>query len=259
MVLAGVEPEAVTLVLIAISISLLYVAGMFLNDAFDQEFDRKYRAERPIPAGEITGSAVYKVGFGLMASGLVLLFAVFPRTEVVAFGMVLSSLIIVYDWSHKKITASPVLMALCRVLVYFCAAAAVGGAFGSAVIGGAAVLMAYMIGLSYVAKQENFKEIRNLWPLVLLFAPFVFTGRTLAMLGQGSFLYLLFLGWVIYSLSHLLRKPKNIPRSVVSLIAGISLLDGLLMVSVISSSVWPWFGVAGFGLTVFLQRFVPGT
>ena len=49
---------------------------MFLNDAFDQEFDRKYRPERPIPSGEITGSTVYKIGFALMAGGLVLRFVI---------------------------------------------------------------------------------------------------------------------------------------------------------------------------------------
>ena len=258
-ILAGTLPNVISLVLIAGSISLLYISGMFLNDAFDQEFDRKYRAERPIPTGEIRGAAVYKIGFALMFSGLLVLFVSFPRADAVAFGLGLSSLIVVYDWSHKRISGSPVLMALCRVMVYFCAAAAAGRPASVDVIGGAAVLMAYMIGLSYVAKQENFKEIRNLWPLLFLLAPFLYTARILVRFDPATFIYALFLGWTFYALKHLLRKPKNIPRSVVSLIAGISLLDGLLIASVAPESIWAWWSIAGFGLTILFQRYVPGT
>jgi len=186
MILAGAVPDPIRLTLISLSISLLYISGMFLNDAFDQEFDRKYRPERPIPSGEISGAAVYKIGFGLMVSGLVILFAAFPQTEVVLWGMMLAGLIVFYDWCHKKTAASPVIMALCRVGVYFCAAATVGSAMGSRVVWGAAVLMAYMIGLSYVAKQENFTEIQNLWPLLLLAAPFVYAAGLLRRVDSES-------------------------------------------------------------------------
>ena len=37
-----------------LGMSLLYTGGMFLNDAFDEEFDRQRRAERPIPTGKIS-------------------------------------------------------------------------------------------------------------------------------------------------------------------------------------------------------------
>ena len=117
-ILAGAVPDLIRLTLIALAISLLYVSGMFLNDAFDQEFDRRYRPERPIPSGEISGAAVYKIGFALMVLGLVILFASFPQTGAVFWGMVLAALIVFYDWSHKKTAASPVIMALCRVAVY---------------------------------------------------------------------------------------------------------------------------------------------
>jgi 4-hydroxybenzoate polyprenyltransferase len=35
------------LVPLMLSLSLCYVAGMFLNDAFDREFDARHRPERP--------------------------------------------------------------------------------------------------------------------------------------------------------------------------------------------------------------------
>jgi len=50
----------------------------------------------------------------------------------------------------------------------------------------------------------------------------------------------------------------NVPRAVVSLIAGISLLDALLIAGYGRADL-AWIAVATFVLTVLLQRFVPGT
>src|SRR5436190_19900248 len=48
--------------------SLLYAGGMYLNDAFDVEFDRQHRRERPIPSGATPLPAVWTLGcFGLIA------------------------------------------------------------------------------------------------------------------------------------------------------------------------------------------------
>ncbi len=264
-ILSGSVPNPVTFPLLIGGMCLLYVSGMFLNDAFDQEFDRKYRPERPIPAGEISGRRVYAIGFALMASGLTALFLAALLTghggiEVVVWGIGLAALIVYYDFRHKRDPASPVIMALCRVAVYFCAASVAGGtALSSAVLGGAGVLMAYMIGLTYVAKQETLAEIRNMWPLLFLSAPFIYTASMLPPLDLRSVQFPLFFGWVLWALSHLVRHPKHIPRAVVSLIAGISLLDGLLMASAGGAVDWSWFGLAGFLLTLFFQRYVPGT
>jgi 4-hydroxybenzoate polyprenyltransferase len=54
------------------------------------------------------------------------------------------------------------------------------------------------------------------------------------------------------------RKKGDIPRAVVSLIAGISLLDALL---VAGSGSFALAGVAlaGFGVTLFFQRYISGT
>ena len=49
-----------------VATSMFYVAGMFLNDAFDRDFDSQCRPERPIPSGEVTSRKVFTVGFGLL-------------------------------------------------------------------------------------------------------------------------------------------------------------------------------------------------
>src|SRR5436305_13855035 len=42
--------------------TLLYMGGMYLNDAFDAEFDQQHRQERPIPSGAIRASFVWALG-----------------------------------------------------------------------------------------------------------------------------------------------------------------------------------------------------
>jgi 4-hydroxybenzoate polyprenyltransferase len=54
------------------------------------------------------------------------------------------------------------------------------------------------------------------------------------------------------------RQPGDVPRAVVSLIAGISLLDAVLIAGAGEFST-AWLAVAGFALTLVLQRFVAGT
>jgi hypothetical protein len=56
--------------------SLLYVAGMYLNDAADATFDRQHRRERPIPAGHIAEKLVWRIGFGMLAAGSLLVIGV---------------------------------------------------------------------------------------------------------------------------------------------------------------------------------------
>ena len=47
---------------IQLGASLLYLGGMFLNDAFDAEFDRQHRPERPIPSGLIMIEGASEIG-----------------------------------------------------------------------------------------------------------------------------------------------------------------------------------------------------
>src|SRR5690348_3930760 len=68
-VLAGSEPSGTAFIATVVGLSLVYTAGMFLNDAFDSDFDRRFRKDRPIPAGEIGSREVFAVGFGLLALG----------------------------------------------------------------------------------------------------------------------------------------------------------------------------------------------
>lgn len=263
--LTGVSVAPGPLAFLALALSLFYIGGMYLNDAFDREIDARERPERPIPAGLVKATTVFAAGYGLLAAGLAALAAEAAWTgqrgyaSTILSGLALAGLIVFYDARHKANPWSPLLMGLCRVLVYATAAFAVAGRLGAAVVIGATVLLSYLIGLTYVAKQENLAALRNLWPLVFLAAPFVYGIPALTGGRTGAALYLGFLAWVCYGVWLLVRPGRaDIPRAVVSFIAGISLLDGLLMAGAGAPGAAAW-GAGGFGLTLFLQRYVRGT
>jgi 4-hydroxybenzoate polyprenyltransferase len=145
------------------------------------------------------------------------------------------------------------------VLVYVTAGLAIAYELPSGLLLGAFLLLCYLIGLTYVAKQETLGEVRNLWPLLFLAAPVVYALATASANVGATLLVLVFVAWVGLALWFLRRRqPGDVPRAVVSLIAGISLLDAVLIAGAGNLPV-AWLAVAGFALTLVLQRFVPGT
>jgi UbiA prenyltransferase family len=260
----GSIADARTVPLIA-ALSLFYVAGMYLNDAYDADIDARERPERPIPSGEVSAETVFTVGFAMMAVGLALLFwvgfgvAAGSGIGPAMGGLGLGAAIVLYNRRHKDNPLSPVLMGLCRVLVYVTAGLAVADELPRALLTGALLLLCYLIGLTYVAKQETLGEVRNLWPLLFLGAPLVYAVLTALESPTAALLSLAFVLWVGVALWFLRRRqPVDVPRAVISLIAGISLLDAVLIAGAGALSV-AWLAVAGFALTLALQRFVPGT
>lgn len=136
---------------VTVAASLLYTAGMFLNDAFDRRFDAAHRSDRPIPAGDVSPAEVFGAGIALLALGNLWLALTSPRTTL-AWGLALSAAILYYDWRHKRDPLGPLAMGVCRGLVYCVAGAAVSGAMASAVLAGAAVVTVYVLGLTFVAR-----------------------------------------------------------------------------------------------------------
>src|SRR5438309_693506 len=133
--------------LLFLGAGLLYTGGMFLNDAFDTEFDRQRRPSRPIPSGAITREMVWVWSFGLLASGSLLLAFISKVTGILALALL--ACIVLYNDTHKAITASPWLMGLCRFWLYVIAGSAgVWGVNGWPIWCGFA-LGFYIVGLSY--------------------------------------------------------------------------------------------------------------
>ena len=256
-VLAGASGFGPEFAVMLLAFSLFYTGGMFLNDAFDAAFDAAQRPERPIPSGEVSGREVFGTGYGMMAGGVALLawIGVAPALA----GLTLATAITYYDWNHKGNVFSPVVMGICRVLVVVGAGLCTTLALPAALWIGAALMLCYLIGLTYVAKQENLGKVENLWPLAFLAAPVAY-GAWLALSQPvvGLF-WLLFSGWMLVALWFLRRRAKgDIARAVVSLIAGISLLDAMLIAGT-GSVALAGLALAGFGVTLFFQRYIAGT
>jgi 4-hydroxybenzoate polyprenyltransferase len=253
----GANASTLSVIILIAGIALMYTAGMFLNDAFDADFDRQFRPERPIPSGQVTPTSVFAAGFGFLAVGALLIAGTSIRADGGLSALALAAVIVFYDWWHKENPAGPLVMGLCRMLVYITAALAVTGTVNAAVTGAALVALCYLIGLTYVAKQETLGRVRNLWPLGFLAVPFVY-GVPAALRDPASAVVLVaLLIWVLYALSFLRPGVRAIGKAVGYLIAGICLLDGFFVAE--QAPVLAAFAVGAFALTLCFHRVVPGT
>lgn len=264
-VLAGSTPTPLRFGLLLLAISLFYIAGMYLNDAFDRHFDASAYPERPIPSGAVAAGTVFTVGFLGLGAGELLLIIVGYGVDggqgwtPVAAGLCLAATIVYYNMHHKRNPLGPLLMSLCRALVYLTTALAVAPAVSRQVWWGVGLLMAYVVGLSYVAKQETLARLTHIWPLAFLSAPFVY-GAVAGWRGLMALsVYAGFLAWVSSALWRLIRHSQtDVRESVLTLIAGIALLDALL----IALARDPWLAALAVGgalLTRLAHRLVPGT
>ncbi|MGB7768458.1 MAG: UbiA family prenyltransferase [Verrucomicrobiia bacterium] len=256
--LAGGETYA-NLPFLFFGVTALYLGGMFWNDAFDVDFDRQHRPQRPIPSGAISLPAVWGWGLAWLALGVLSLIAIGKTTGALA--VVLLVCIVVYDATHKVITLSPWLMGACRFWIYVVAASAAGWGVNGWPIWCGLALALYAAGLGHLARLENSRRPIPYWPLALLIVPVV-----LAMLMDGgenrdpaiwlSFIVVL---WVARCLRPIFQAGAvNVGRVVSGLVAGIVFVDWLAVAPGCSRELSFLF-LALFGMTLGLQRFVPAT
>jgi 4-hydroxybenzoate polyprenyltransferase len=238
--------------------TFLYIGGMYLNDAFDADFDRQHRKERPIPSGGINFSTVCILGLLWLALGVVCLFWMGLVTGALAVALAAS--ILIYDAVHKVITFSPLLMGGCRFLVYLVAAsAAADGVTGWSIWCGLA-LAAYVAGLSFVARRESARAPVEYWPLAFLAVPIVLaifmnTGEY----RKNAALISLVMGlWTLRCLRPVLwSAERQIGRTVSGLLAGIVFVDWLAVADAPRNLSLIFLVL--FGLALLFQKFVPAT
>jgi len=238
--------------------TLVYVGGMFLNDACDAAFDTQHRRERPIPAGAISRQAVWGWSALLLVAGTGMLGWLGREPAILALQLL--ACVVLYDVFHKQLDWSPVLMAACRLFLVLTAAASGAQGVDGLAIWSAAVLACYIIGLSYLARRESAPGLIRYWPLGLLAAPLVLAFivndgffREKAMVASAMVAL-----WVLRCLRPTFwQSPPNIGKTVSGLLAGICLVD-LLAVADQPPQVGVCF-FACFGLALLCQRFVPAT
>lgn len=119
--IANLNAPAIFVCLVLAS-SLIYSAGMVLNDYYDRDIDAQQRPNRPIPSGAIAPQTAMLAGYGMLLVGcLVALlggyvyvdYAAIPwRGGVVA--LALSVCVVAYDAVLKRTFLAPWMMGACR-------------------------------------------------------------------------------------------------------------------------------------------------
>jgi UbiA prenyltransferase family protein len=244
---------------VGLSMTAFYVGGMYLNDFFDREIDARERPGRPIQAGDIGAVTVSTIGFALLAVGIALLvpFGLFT----VVWGLALAAAIVLYDVWHKGNNFAPLVMGLCRALVYLGTGAAVSGNILPALIVGATALAAHVVGLTYAAKQENLNHIGRLWPLAVLAGPLLLAWPwfTTGWLVIAAALLLCAVDIIAVRLLAKRATGDAVPRAVSILIAAICLVDALAVALHGGGVVLTCLCASGFVLTQLFQAAIPGT
>jgi len=250
--------DTARLQLVCLGATFLYLGGMYLNDAFDAAFDAQFRRERPIPAGLIRLGTVWQLGVLWLGLGLLTLAWLGKATGVLAVLLIVT--VVVYDAVHKAITLAPVLMALCRFLLYLIAGTSASNGLSGLTVWSGVALALYILGLSYIARHESTRPSLRWWPTGFLAAPVVLA---LVVNGEG---YYQQAGWLILLLVFLIiqclhsragETSPDLKRTVSGLLAGIIWVD-LLAVAGGTTTIAMLF-VALFLLARLLQRVIPAT
>ena len=241
--------------------SLLYIAGTTLNDAFDEEYDRQYNRDRPIPAGILKCWEVWAVGFIQLVSGAAILYFKSGVSEIY-LGM-LCMTILAYDAVHKKWAGSVLLMGGCRLFLWWTIATAgldIAHELSPLVLVWSIGLLLYIAGITFVARGEATGNLPAVpWPFMLLFVQVllglffcVYTGRWITLVLVILLAYGIWIGVLRAQL-----KGRHIGRGVALWLALITLGDALAMGLVVP--IWGLFALLGFPLSIMMQKKFPAT
>ena len=111
----GSFPNIARLIAVTIGVVFIYIAGMAINDYFDQVVDAQERPTRPIPAGQISSSTALLVGGTFLLTGMILCAII--SLDVLPWVMLLGSAVLAYNMLHLAKFVGPFLMGVCRALV----------------------------------------------------------------------------------------------------------------------------------------------
>ena len=286
----------------AAAASLLYIGGTALNDAFDADYDREHRPERPIPSGTLPLPLVWILGISALVVGTGIFLYMGSSSgdgTLSALAIGLAVLILIYDWMHKKSVWAVVPMGGCRLLLYI--AVAVGAMHVTyiftvseaqsfeemakvgiiqaeltanqllSVLAVGIALFVYIVVLTLSARAESGSEELNTSSKLpwLLYLPVIACVCVLVLSEASKDQYLaalvavtLFTAWTKSTITVLQDKGRDRSRigiAVGRLLAGICLIDAMVVAAASPSHIPALFCVGFFALALLLQRYVRAT
>jgi 4-hydroxybenzoate polyprenyltransferase len=155
---AGPRPSALRVAVRSLSSSLIYLAGMALNDWADRHIDARERPSRPIPSGRVSAPAALALASGLTAAGLAA-----SRAAGGAGSGRVASLIAgtawAYDLGLKHTPLGPAALSTARYLNVMHGA---GSPAARGALAPAAVVAGHILGVGLVSRHEAEGGTRSL-------------------------------------------------------------------------------------------------
>jgi 4-hydroxybenzoate polyprenyltransferase len=262
---------------VALGILLIYVAGMAINDYFDQIVDARERPERPIPSAQISSTTALLCGAGLLATGMAAC-SYFSR-DMVPWVLLLGSAVLAYNTLHLAKFSGPLLMGLCRALVPVIMAIALAPNHAPAwniLAFFALPLGAATAGISLVARNEmapagglagSTRGLRTMGATALMGA------AALAPLGaiatqavppMEPFMIVTYVAALALTSLAIFRglgrivRPRATHAGVMRWIAALSLMDAASL-SILNQPVLAYAAIGCFIVTMLLQRRIAGS
>lgn len=270
---AGATMDGGSLPALALAIlgaSLVYVAGMFLNDAADAAWDASRRPERPIPSGRVGRGAALLSGLALLLAGVLVLRAAAPSAAPGAVALAL--LVLAYTHWHKAHPASaPWLMGACRALLpiigFLVNPPPVVAADTAALLLAHAVSLAvFTAGISLLARHESVGGEPAGFARAIPFLSAFPVPVALLVLGRDPWMALVWASGIVLLLGWSRRRFPDVGDRVAFRIASLALVDYL-----------PWLAIRSrfeaadplamgglaillfFGTALALRRLLPST
>lgn len=248
---------------IATAMSMMYVAGMILNDVADADLDGEQRPGRPIPSGRVSRRAAMIAAIALFAVALPLIWLVHPQGLPSAW--LLLAAIALYDLIHKKLAISVVFMGLCRFLVVCVAAAdASTEQFTTIALPLATILALYTIVITLIARGEHEQRMdQRKWLvpamlIVVLAAPWLLPGLRDVPSAFNLAAAVLLLGWLGAATFYVFATPPRTIAAVLTLLSGMALVDAYFL-SLLNSPIAAIVAVVCFVVTAWGHRRILGT
>jgi 4-hydroxybenzoate polyprenyltransferase len=230
----------------------LYCGGMIWNDYFDVEQDRRERPFRPLPSGDVSTMAAFRLGAVLLVGGWLCAVGAgfgaggFDPLPAVLAGVLVAA-ILLYDRWLKRTAAGPVGMGTCRFLNVLLGCSIAADVVPWALrLHLAAVVGVYIVGVTRFARTEARRsEVLQLrWATVLMSAALILALPLPLHLPDGTasplFPYLLVAFAFLIGLpaARALAKPEpsRVQAAVKRAVLGLIVLDAVLATSVAGSA-----------------------